>query len=508
VSLNKIKSVQAKTIIILLIIAFILLHLPVFFNTGFNGPDAWRQSDVAAVARNFATESMNFFNPRIDLRGNLSGITGMEFPIFNYIVAIVYKITGIIWTGWGKLLSLICALSTIFVLKALLVKPRINELYKHQIILFFLVALCVPFYFRFSAKVMPEFLAMLSVIGSLYLFYLYKSGRKIIYLVLSSILLLMGMLIRPYYAVYGLPLLCDVVSCFYFRSKPSLFLVQKSFFYGFLGLLSGILILIVFALWYGYWVPYLNHHYGILDYFYMGDSVKQNFIAIFSSNLVPVVFKSIAKYYLGYILIPFVFYGIYVWIKLSILKNNNFLWDKNKVNFDYLNFTAINDISWIAILSIPIIILVSGKHFTSGSTFFYYLGAIYPAILIWVYIGVVSFYENCPRSIGFWVCFIIFLSLSIVSTVVANRQSSNQAALLQEKQVLLKSVKKDDLIVTITGGSPVNLYLLDRKGFVTSWPSSKASQDRLIKHYQPLGAKFILLSSDNKSDMIFKMKPL
>ena len=54
----------------------------------------WAQCDRGSVARNFAEQSMNFFKPRVYNCKNLTGITGMEFPIINYTVAIFYKAFG------------------------------------------------------------------------------------------------------------------------------------------------------------------------------------------------------------------------------------------------------------------------------------------------------------------------------------------------------------------------------------------------------------------------------
>jgi hypothetical protein len=54
----------------------------------------WRQTLTLSVARNFDEEEMNIFQPRVDSRGEHSGITGMEFPILNYSLAIAYRILG------------------------------------------------------------------------------------------------------------------------------------------------------------------------------------------------------------------------------------------------------------------------------------------------------------------------------------------------------------------------------------------------------------------------------
>lgn len=49
------------------------------------GRDAWRETDVLMVGRNFCVEHTPLWAPRIDQRGNGPGITGMEFPLLNAV---------------------------------------------------------------------------------------------------------------------------------------------------------------------------------------------------------------------------------------------------------------------------------------------------------------------------------------------------------------------------------------------------------------------------------------
>lgn len=63
---------------------------------------SWRQADTAAVARNFAKEGYNPFVPKYDdMSSQANGLDNpnryrfVEFPIYNTLVFIVWKITGI-----------------------------------------------------------------------------------------------------------------------------------------------------------------------------------------------------------------------------------------------------------------------------------------------------------------------------------------------------------------------------------------------------------------------------
>jgi hypothetical protein len=56
---------------------------------------SWRQSDVAAIARNYSENGFRFAYPQIDWAGDAPGYVGTEFPILPFIAAICYKIAGV-----------------------------------------------------------------------------------------------------------------------------------------------------------------------------------------------------------------------------------------------------------------------------------------------------------------------------------------------------------------------------------------------------------------------------
>src|SRR4051794_18936412 len=61
---------------------------------------SWRQSDVAAIARNFLQNGFLFGYPQIDWAGNAPGYVGTEFPILPFVAAVCYKVAGVHeWIG-------------------------------------------------------------------------------------------------------------------------------------------------------------------------------------------------------------------------------------------------------------------------------------------------------------------------------------------------------------------------------------------------------------------------
>ena len=72
----------------------------VFINQPYVDHWSWRQSDVAAIARNFLQNGFRFGYPQIDWAGDAPGYVGTEFPILPFIAAVCYKFAGVHeWIG-------------------------------------------------------------------------------------------------------------------------------------------------------------------------------------------------------------------------------------------------------------------------------------------------------------------------------------------------------------------------------------------------------------------------
>lgn len=142
-----------------------LSHLP-FLNLGPRSVHAWRQCNTLAVARNFHQEKMDIMNPRVDKRLDTDGVTGMQFPSYEYIVASAYNIVGehnwvhrlvsLFITFWGAL--------GMFYLTKLLTKHDLAAGFAG----FAYVFSPDLYYFGFSA--LPDILALAASVWGLYYF--------------------------------------------------------------------------------------------------------------------------------------------------------------------------------------------------------------------------------------------------------------------------------------------------------------------------------------------------
>lgn len=90
---------RMRKIVIAICIVAVAARL-IFINQPYVDHWSWRQSDVAAIARNFLQDGFRFGYPQIDWSGNAPGYVGTEFPILPFIAAVCYKFAGVHeWIG-------------------------------------------------------------------------------------------------------------------------------------------------------------------------------------------------------------------------------------------------------------------------------------------------------------------------------------------------------------------------------------------------------------------------
>ena len=113
---------------------------------------AWRQTDTAAVARNYYEESGELFWPRVDWRGATSGYVEMNFPLYPYLVSGLYHMAGGAYEWLGRLLSALFSVATAALLYQLARRLFADELVGVLAAFFFLV---FPLNIYFGRVFMP-----------------------------------------------------------------------------------------------------------------------------------------------------------------------------------------------------------------------------------------------------------------------------------------------------------------------------------------------------------------
>lgn len=168
---------------------------------------SWRQSDVAAIARNFFEDGFRFGYPQIDWAGGSAGYVGTEFPILPFLAAICYKLAGIHeWIGRSQSVVFFAISLPFFFL---LVRETLGRT----------AAIWAAFFYAFAPlnlfagrSFMPDVPSLsLGIIG-LYFFQRWLRDRKMLPFYLAAIAISLSILIKATSIVVAAPLLYLVVA--------------------------------------------------------------------------------------------------------------------------------------------------------------------------------------------------------------------------------------------------------------------------------------------------------
>jgi hypothetical protein len=189
---------------------------------------SWRQSDVAAIARNFFENGFRFAYPQIDWAGSATGFVGTEFPILPFVAAICYKFAGVHeWIGRSQAVIFFAVSLPFFFL---LVRDTWHGLPGHDPSAgcrCHVAAVWATFFFAFAPlnifagrSFMPDVPSLsLSIIG-LHFFLRWVRNRKWAPLLIASIAISLSLLIKITSIVIAAPLLYLAVAAVYDRGNP------------------------------------------------------------------------------------------------------------------------------------------------------------------------------------------------------------------------------------------------------------------------------------------------
>ena len=143
-------------------------------NTPFFDLQAWRQAETAAVARNYYEEGLSFFYPRVDWRGDTPGYVEMEFPLYQFLVACLYRLVGAPREWIGHAVSAMFSVATIPPLYALA-----RKLYGVRAARFAAIAFVVaPLNVFYGRAFMPDAAMLFFSVGAVYLFACWTAGER------------------------------------------------------------------------------------------------------------------------------------------------------------------------------------------------------------------------------------------------------------------------------------------------------------------------------------------
>lgn len=251
------------------ILFFFVIRLIGITNPPLEVAHNWRQTTVTMVARNFLEIDNNILYPRIDIAGEKTGITGMEFPTLNYLIYLLSELFG--YQHWyGRLINLIISSFGLYYFYKLVIR------YFSQTISFnATLILTVSIWFQFSRKIMPDTFAMSFIFMAIYYgtnYLISTTNRKNgINLALYFIFVLLGMLSK-------LPAGYLLVVFIFYLFQKEIALKRKVLF-----CIASILSFLPVYWWYFIWVPHLVETYGFW-HFFMGKSMTEGLHEIVANS--------------------------------------------------------------------------------------------------------------------------------------------------------------------------------------------------------------------------------
>ena len=170
------------------IIAFFILRLFHITNPPLEVSHNWRQTTVAMVARNFYEVNNDIMYPRLDFDGEKPGVTGMEFPIFNYIIYLISLVFG--YEHWyGRVINLFITSFGIYFFYKL-----IKKFFDEELAFFSAIILLFSLWFPFARKIMPDTCSFSLMIVAIYYGSNYFEKGKLKNLILYGLFCALGIL--------------------------------------------------------------------------------------------------------------------------------------------------------------------------------------------------------------------------------------------------------------------------------------------------------------------------
>lgn len=392
----------------------------------------WRQTQTQSTIINFYEGDMNIFKPQRNDRGDGDGVFKMEFPLMQWLVAILYRIFGnhilitriaMLIIGFASVIGIYRFISTLFE----------NE--KMALIGAWTFSFSPCFYY-YTINPMPDNLALCCSIWGLVFFFLWYRKPKYYLLLQSGLFLSVGTLCKLPFVIYF------IVPLGYFFSVLLNNKNKVSSFFNLIGISAFIMLPLT---WYMSVIPQWKGNgivSGILDN-------KDSFSKI-SGYFIHNLISTLPELLLNYGSLLFFIMGFYYLIKHKAYKHPLFpicaTWGLSIIAYFVFEINMIADVHD------------------------YYLFPFLPILFILVSYGAFYMYANINRQVRY-IAIIIFLILPFTAFLrMQGRWSSKSPGfnkdLLIYKNELRNAVPKNELCIAGNDIShSIFFYYIDKKGW-------------------------------------------
>jgi hypothetical protein len=290
--LQKLAELQGRKSVPLILLLMVVTHLP-YMKLPAVGNHVWRQCNTLAVAKNYADESMNLLEPRVDKRFEKSGITGPQFPAYEYILACLYRTVGFS-EYYHRWLSLLFFSLAVWAMHNIILRYTGRTLYANIGALF--MAFVPEMYFH-GINAVPDVMALCCMLWGWCFALRWLDKLSWPMMLLSMLMLALAGMIKIQFLMAGLPI---AVGFLHLRQKPA-----KAWFQG---TVLAILAVGMSLAWYLY-AAYLVKTYGLHEFVHAMRHARSlgEVLDILGKNL----FSDIPETWVGYAFVPLLLAGIY-----------------------------------------------------------------------------------------------------------------------------------------------------------------------------------------------------
>jgi 4-amino-4-deoxy-L-arabinose transferase-like glycosyltransferase len=338
---------------------------------------SWREADVASIARNYYRESMNLTEPRIDWRGDGQGFTESEFPIYPWMIALLYKLFGY-HEIFGRFLSYLFSIIALWTFIRLARYLLSNEAAIFACA-FYAIA---PLTISISTSLQPDGLMFMFYLLAVYFFVRWTDEENDKHYILAVITTAMALLAKLSAAHIGL-----VFGALLFTRRRFSMLKEWRVW------LFGASVLLPSIVWYSYakqlWLTYGNS---------LGISNEQHFAGmnIFHNSL---LIKGIAHLEFDFVLLP-VGWLLIVFVLLTQRKSH------------------LAQLCFFWLTAILIYYLLAANTTSAGWAYYYHVVAVPPiALLLGQAVSAINI--NISRQMIKWLLVVLFIfALAFVALTV------------------------------------------------------------------------------------------
>lgn len=160
---------------------------------------SWTQSDRYAIALGFLNNGFDFFHPTTFNLQTVGGITRVDFPINEYIVALLMKVFGTTSPAVFRTYTLITSIIGLVFLFLMTKKITGSEMKGWLVTIFVFLS---PVYVYYQAGFIPSIPAIACVFVGYYFFFSYKDNERSRSFFLSVFFLLIAALMRMPFLIF------------------------------------------------------------------------------------------------------------------------------------------------------------------------------------------------------------------------------------------------------------------------------------------------------------------